>query len=92
MILKIFKKEDLVYLYLALDAEKEGLEFVGYDKNFADTPAMLKIDTAEDLIKANRLIDRLMNTCGLERYPEKAEVVQDGDVQTNCGFGYRIRR
>ena len=92
MILKIFKKDESVILYLALNAEREGLEFVGYDKNFADTPAMLKINTADDIIKANRLIDRLMNTCGLERCPEKAEAVLDSDVQTNCGFGYRIRK
>ena len=91
MILKIFKKDERVVVYLALNAEKEGLEFVGYDKNFADTPAMIRINTAEDLIKANVLIDKLMSSYGLERYPDKAEVIES-EIQENCGFGYRIRR
>ncbi|MBO5713491.1 MAG: hypothetical protein J6R88_04765 [Clostridia bacterium] len=91
MILKIFKKEDLVYLYLALDAEKEGLEFVGYDVNFVDTPSMFVVKTAEDFFKANVLIDKLMKAFEMEKHPEKAELNLDEETQRNCGFGYRIR-
>ena len=91
MILKIFKKEDLVYLYLALDAEKEGLEFVGYDRNFVDTPSMFVVKTAEDFNKANVLIDKLMRNFEMEKHPDKAELLLDEVLQKNCGFGYRIR-
>ena len=52
---------------------------------------MIRINTAEDLIKANVLIDKLMSSYGLERYPDKAEVIES-EIQENCGFGYRIRR
>lgn len=92
MILKIFKKEEKVFLYLALDADKEGLEFVGYDKNFIDTPAMFEIKTAEDCFKANELIDKLMYVYGMDKNPEQAEISIEDTVETNCGFGYRIRR
>lgn len=91
MIFKIFKKDDEVYLYLALDAESEGLEFVGYDKNFTDTPAMFVVKTAEDFNKANVLIDKLMFRYEMEKHPEKAELLLDEPIQKNCGFGYRIR-
>ncbi|MBR5439027.1 MAG: InlB B-repeat-containing protein [Clostridia bacterium] len=92
MILKIFKKEEKVYLYLALDADKEGLEFVGYDKNFIDTPAMFEIKTAEDCFKANELIDKLMYVYGMDKNPEQAEISLEDTVEASCGFGYRIRR
>lgn len=92
MILKIFKKEEKVFLYLALDADSEGLEFVGYDKNFIDTPAMFEIKTAEDCFKANELIDKLMFVYGMDKNPEQAEISLEDTVESNCGFGYRIRR
>lgn len=91
MILKIFKKEERVFLYLALNADKEGLEFVGYDKNFADTPAMFELKTAADCYKANELIDKLMYTFGMEKNPEQAEISLDDPLENSCGFGYRIR-
>lgn len=91
MILKMFKKEDEVYLYLALDADKEGLDFVGYDRNFVDTPAMFVIKTADDFNKANVLIDKLMTAFEMEKHPEKAELSLEEPVQKNCGYGYRIR-
>ncbi|MBO5851094.1 MAG: InlB B-repeat-containing protein [Clostridia bacterium] len=90
-ILKIFKKEEKLFMYLALDADKEGLEFVGYDKNFIDTPAMFEIKTAEDCLKANELIDKLMFVYGMDKNPEQAEISLDESVEANCGFGYRIR-
>ena len=92
MILKIFKKDERIFLYLALNAEKEGLEFVGYDKNFADTPAMFEIKSADDCNKAQSLIDKLMFYYGMEKYPDQAEISLNETLQTNCGFGYRIRR
>ena len=91
MILKIFKKGEQIFLYLALDAEKEGLEFVGYDKNFTDTPAKFEIKVADGLIRANQLIDKLMSKFGMEKHPEEAELIMDEEIKTNCGFGYRIR-
>ena len=92
MILKIFKKDEKVFLYMAFDADKEGLEFVGYDKNFIDTPAMFEIKTAEDCLKANELIDKLMYVYGMDKNPEQAEISLEDTVEANCGFGYRIRR
>ncbi len=94
MILKIFKKdvEEKVVLYLALDAEAEGLEFVGYDKNFVDTPAMFEVKTAQDCFKANELIDKLMYIYGMDKNPEQTEISLDDHLDANCGFGYRIRR
>ena len=91
MILKIFKKGEQIFLYLALDAEKEGLEFVGYDKNFVDTPCKYEIKVADGLIRANQLIDKLMAKYGMEKHPEEAELTMDEEIKTNCGFGYRIR-
>ncbi len=92
MILKIFKKGEKIFLYLALNAEMEGLEFVGYDKNFLDTPAMLEINTAEDCIKAQALIDKLMYRYGMEKYPDQTEIDLEEELEANCGFGYKIRR
>ncbi len=92
MILKIFKKGEKVFLYLALNAEIEGLEFVGYDKNFLDTPAMLEINTANDCIKAQVLIDKLMHRYGMEKHPDQTEIDLNEELEVNCGFGYKIRR
>ncbi len=92
MILKIFKKEQRIFLYLALNADREGLEFVGYDKNFADTPAMFEIKSCDDCIKAQTLIDKLMYYYGMEKHPDQAEISLNETLETNCGFGYRIRR
>lgn len=92
MILKIFKKGEKVFLYLNLNAEMEGLEFVGYDKNFSDTPAMLEINTADDCIKAQILIDKLMYRYGMEKYPDQTEIDLSEELEANCGFGYKIRR
>ena len=91
MILKIYKKDELVYVYLAIDPTAEGLANVSYDKNFMDTPAMLEIKTAEDFLKANELIDKLMYRFGMTRNPAKAEVTLDDNIDVNCGFGYRIK-
>ena len=91
MILKIFKKGEQIFLYLALDAEKEGLEFVGYDKNFFDTPCKYEIKDADGLVKANQLIDKLMCKFGMEKRPEEAELFMDEEIKESCGFGYRIR-
>ncbi len=91
MILKIFKKDEQIFLYLALDADKEGLEFVGYDKNFADTPALYEIKISENVTRANQLIDKLMYRFGMEKHPEQAELSFEEEINKNCGFGYRIR-
>ena len=91
MILKIFKKEEEIFVYLALNAEKEGLEFVGFDKNFADTPAMCKIETIDDVLNVYYLVDKLMYQYGLEKHPEIAEEISGDALSANCGFGYRIK-
>ena len=91
MILKIYKKAETVYVYLALDPREDGLEDVSYDRNFIDTPAMFVVNTAEDCSKANEYIDKLMYRYGMERKPEKAEISLEDPIDVNCGFGYRIR-
>lgn len=91
MILKIFKKGEKIFVYLTLDAAKENLEFVGYDKNFADTPAMFEVATLDDLNRAYALIDKVMFRFGMEKHPENAELSLDETLKENCGFGYRIR-
>jgi uncharacterized repeat protein (TIGR02543 family) len=91
MILKIFKKDEEIFVYLALNAEKEGLDFVGFDKNFVETPAMLKVNTFEDVVKAFYLIDKLMYRFGMEKFPENGEPIGTEQLEKNCGFGYRIR-
>jgi len=91
IILKLFKNDEEIYLYLALDAEAEGLDFVGYDRSFADTPAMFQVKCAEDIAKANVLIDKLMYQNDMIRSPEKVEVNLDEAVENSCGFGYRVR-
>jgi hypothetical protein len=92
MILKIFKKGEKVFLYLALNAEIEGLEFVGYDRNFMDTPAKFEINTAEDCFKAQSLIDKLMYRYGMEKHPDQTEIDLTEKLESSCGFGYKIRR
>lgn len=92
MILKIFKKGEKVSLYLALNAEIEGLEFVGYDKNFMDTPAKFEINTADDCVKAQVLIDKLMYRYGMEKHPSETEIDLEENLESSCGFGYKIRR
>ncbi len=91
MILKIFKKGEQIFLYLNLDAQEEGLEFVGYDKNFVDTPCKFEVKTAEDMIVANELIEKLMYLNGMIKTPNKAEINFDDLIDTNCGFGYRVK-
>lgn len=91
MILKIYKKAETVYVYLALNPIEEGLENVSYDRNFIDTPAMFVVNTAEDCSKANEYIEKLMYRYGMERKPEKAEISLEDPIEVNCGFGYRIR-
>ena len=91
MILKIFKKDEEIFVYLALNAEQEGLDFVGFDKNFVETPAMLKVNTFEDVVKAYYLIDKLMYRFGMEKFPENGEPISAEQLEKNCGFGYRIR-
>ncbi len=91
MILKIYKKEELIYVYLALDPIAENLQNVSFDRNFLDTPAMIEIKTAEDFIKTNELIDKLMFRYGMERKPEIAKISLEDKIESSCGFGYRIK-
>ena len=91
MILKIFKKGEKIFVYLTLDAAAENLEFVGYDKNFADTPAMFEVATLDDLNRAYALIEKVMFRFGMEKHPENAELLLDESLKENCRFGYRIR-
>lgn len=88
LILRIYKKDDALKVFLALDPVEEGLT---YDKNFADTSALIEVKTADDCVKANEFIDKVMFRHGMERCPEKATVVLDDVIGKNCGFGYRIK-
>ena len=88
LILRIYKKDDALKVFLALDPVEEGLT---PDKNFADTSALIEVKTADDCVKANEFIDKVMFRHGMERCPEKATVVLDDVIGKNCGFGYRIK-
>ncbi len=89
MILKIYKKGEDLKVYLALDGIEEGL--IDASKIYADTPALIEVKTADDCVKANEFIDKLMYRYGMERKPEKATVSLDDVIEKNCGFGYRIK-
>ncbi|MBR6736959.1 MAG: InlB B-repeat-containing protein [Clostridia bacterium] len=92
MILKIFKKDETINIYLALNPEAEGLTNVGYDKNFADTPAMFEVKESADCKRANELIEKLMFTYGMVKNPESVEISLEDAIDKNCGFGYRIKK
>lgn len=89
MILKIIKKGEELKVYLALDGIEEGL--TDASKIYADTPALIDVKTADDCVKANEFIDKVMYRYGMERKPEKATVSLDDVIEKNCGFGYRIK-
>ena len=69
----------------------QNLQFVGYDKNFIDTPYMFEIKSTNDYQTALELIETLMSQNGLVKVPEKAEISLDDKIEENCGFGYRIK-
>lgn len=84
MLIKLYKKDDAVYCYMALDADSYGLESVGL--GFSDTPALLKVANDADLEMALSLVEVLMLEHGFEKSEEPAsEKAYDGK-----SFGYRI--
>lgn len=85
MLIKLYKKDEAVYCYMALDAASYGLETVGL--GFSDTPALLKVANDEDLAKALELVEVLMVEHGFEKSDEP---VEDKPYEGK-GFGYRIR-
>lgn len=89
MILKIIKRGENLKVYLALDGIEEGL--TDASKIYSDTPALIEVKTAEDCVKANEFIDKVMYRYGMERKPEKATISLDDVIEKNCGFGYRIK-
>ena len=92
MILKIFKKGENISVYFALNPETEGLKNVGYDRNFVDTPAVFEVNTSDDCLKVNELIEKLMFSYGMVKFPESVEISLEEPVLENCGFGYRIKK
>lgn len=84
MLVKLYKKDDAVYCYLALDPASYGLETVGL--GFSDTPALMKVSTDEDLEKAVSLVEAVMLAHGFEKTDEPAEE----KPYEGKGFGYRI--
>lgn len=84
MLVKLYKKEDAVYCYLALDPASYGLETVGL--GFSDTPALMKVATDEDLEKAISLVEAVMLAHGFEKSDEPVEE----KPYEGKGFGYRI--
>lgn len=84
MLIKLYKKDEAVYCYMALDAASYGLETVGL--GFSDTPALLKVANDEDLQKALELVEILMLEHGFEKSDEPVEE----KPYEGKGFGYRI--
>ena len=84
MLVKLYKKDDAVYCYLALDPASYGLETVGL--GFSDTPALMKVSTDEDLEKAVSLVEAVMLAHGFEK---SDELVEEKPYEGK-GFGYRI--
>lgn len=84
MLIKLYKKEEAVYCYMALDPESYGLETVSL--GFGDTPALLKIANDEDLEKAIALVEVIMLDHGFEKSDEPVEE----KPYEGKGFGYRI--
>ncbi len=84
MLIKLYKKDEAVYCYMALDAASYGLETVGF--GFSDTPALLKVASDEDLQKALELVEVLMLEHGFEKSDEPVEE----KPYEGKGFGYRI--
>ncbi len=84
MLIKLYKKEEAVYCYMALDADAYGLETANL--GFGDTPALLKVANDEDLEKALSLVEVIMLDHGFEKSDEPVpEKPYEGK-----GFGYRI--
>lgn len=84
MLIKLYKKDEAVYCYLALDPASYGLEAVGL--GFGDTPALIKVSNDEELEKALSLVEAVMLAHGFEKSDEPApEKPYEGK-----GFGYRI--
>lgn len=84
MLVKLYKKDEAVYCYMALDPDSYGLETVGL--GFGDTPALLKVACDADLDKAIELVEVLMTEHGFEKSDEPVEE----RPYEGKGFGYRI--
>ncbi len=85
MLVKLYKHEDAVYCYLALDAESYSLD-VAEGEGFADTPALSKVNTDEELARVLELVDVMMREHGLEKVEEEVEA----KPYEGKSFGYRI--
>lgn len=84
MLIKLYKKEEAVYCYMALDPDAYGLETANL--GFGDTPALLKIANDTDLEKALSLVEVIMLDHGFEKSDEPVEE----KPYEGKGFGYRI--
>ena len=85
MLIKLYKRDDAVYCYMALPADAYGLD-VADGLGFADTPAVAKVTCDEELEKVLQLIDVMMTEHGLEKSDEEVEE----RPYEGKGFGYRI--
>ena len=85
MLVKLYKREDAVYCYLALEAAAYELEAVE-GEGFADTPALSKVNCDEELARVLELVDVMMREHGLEKVEEE---VEDKPYEGKS-FGYRI--
>ncbi len=84
ILVKLYKKDDEIKCYLALDAETYGLETASL--GFGDTPAMISVDNDEAFNKALELVDIVMLEHGLEKIDDEVEErPYDGK-----NFGFRI--
>lgn len=84
MLVKLYKQEEAVYCYMAIDPASYGLETVGL--GFGDTPALLKVASDSDLDLALQLVEVLMTEHGFEKSDEPVEE----KPYEGKGFGYRI--
>ena len=85
MLVKLYKREDAVYCYLALEAAAYELEAVE-GEGFADTPALSKVNCDEELARVLELVDVMMREHGLEKVEEEVEA----KPYEGKSFGYRI--
>ena len=86
ILVKAFKAEDAVNIYLALEASEYGLQEAEGD--LADgTPAMMAVTNEEEFAKAKELIQKLMAEYGLEKVVDPSELGEG----SSKGFGYRIK-
>ena len=86
-LVRAYKKDDGVYVYLALDASTEGVK-AAEGALAKDTPALVTVADDESLKTALTLIDKVMTDRGLVKTDREIGQLKVG---ASNGFGYRVR-